>query len=306
MKKALITGVDGFTGVYLAEELTSAGYDVAGIGLAPEPAALLMGGYFRVDMMDLPSLETVISDIRPDAVFHLAAMSHVTRDTAEQLYRINIMATRNLLEALCTGIHTPEAVILASTANLYGSREGILSEDTPLVPQNDYAVSKLAMEYMAALWKKRLPLTIVRPFNYTGRGQSGQFLIPKLIRHFAAHTAVIEMGNTDVSRDFSDVRDVVAAYTRLAVTRAPWGPFNICSGTAHSLDDILEMLREMTGYCPEIRINPAFVRYNDVKRLQGSRQRLEAQIGDIKPRPLRETLHWMLDGAIQEGLNIWN
>ena len=300
MKKALITGVDGFTGVYLAEELANAGYIVAGIGLAPKPAALLTGGYFRVDMMDLPSLETVIGDIRPDAIFHLAAMSHVTRDTADCLYRINIMATRNLLEALCASVHKPEAVILASTENLYGSREGILSEDTPLAPQNDYAVSKLAMEYMAALWKDRLPLTIVRPFNYTGRGQTEQFLVPKLIHHFAAHSAVIEMGNTDVSRDFSDVRDVAAAYTRLAVTHAPWGPFNICSGTAHSLDDILEMLREITGHCPEIRINPAFVRCNDVKRLLGSRQKLETQIGSIKLRTLRDTLCWMLDGAVQQ------
>ena len=99
-------------------------------------------------------------------------MSHVTRDSADKLYRINIVATRNLLESLAAGKTTPESVILASTANLYGSREGVLDEATSPAPQNDYAVSKLAMEYMASLWSDRLPITIVRPFNYTGAGQS--------------------------------------------------------------------------------------------------------------------------------------
>lgn len=300
MKKALITGIDGFTGVYLTEELKNAGYEVAGIGLAAELCVSPAGGYFCVDMMDLSSLEAVLREIRPDAVFHLAAMSHVTRDTAEQLYRINIVATRNLLEALCTLDRKLESVVLASTANLYGSREGVLDEEAPLAPQNDYAVSKLAMEYMAALWKDKLPLTIVRPFNYTGRGQAEQFLIPKLVRHFADRLPVIEMGNTDIRRDFSDVRDVAIAYTQLAVMRAPWGPFNICSGREHSLGEILDILHEMTGYSPEIHVNPAFVRNNDVKRLLGSRRRLESQIGEIRPRDMRDTLRWMLDGAAQQ------
>ena len=294
-KKALITGIDGFTGMYLAEALKKAGYEVAGIGLLSTPPAHPAGRYFSVDMMDLPRLEDVINEIQPQAVFHLAAMSHVTRDSADKLYRINIVATRNLLESLAAGKTTPESVILASTANLYGSREGVLDEATSPAPQNDYAVSKLAMEYMASLWSDRLPITIVRPFNYTGAGQSEQFLLPKLVRYFADKAPYIELGNTDIIRDFSDVRDVARGYTRLAVTHAPWGPFNICSGVGHSLEEILDMLREMTGHRPEIRVNPAFVRSNDVKCLLGSRSRLEDQIGSEQPLPLKETLRWMLN-----------
>ncbi len=296
MKRALITGIDGFTGRYLAKELKDTGYFVAGIGLVPGMTTALTDAYFQVNMLELAQLEQVVGEIHPDAVFHLAAMSHVTRDTADSLYRSNIMATRNLLEALAASRQLPSAVILASTANLYGSREGILDEDTPFAPQNDYAVSKLAMEYMASLWRDRLPLTIVRPFNYTGRGQSEQFLIPKLVRHFADRIPVIEMGNTDVSRDFSDVRDVARAYVCLAETHAPWGPFNICSECSHSFVEILGMLRDMTGHSPEIRINPAFVRSNDVKCLLGSRRRLEMQIGVMKLHTLHDTLRWMLDG----------
>ena len=119
-------------------------------------------------------------------------------------------------------------------------------------PHNDYAVSKLAMEYMANIWRDRLPITIVRPFNYTGRGQATSFLIPKLVQHFREKLPLIELGNIDVVREFGDVRDVAAFYVRLAEVKAPWGPFNICSGIGYSLNDVLEMLQTMTGIHPKI------------------------------------------------------
>lgn len=297
MKRALITGIDGFTGAYLADELRGWGYTVTGIGLAPKTADSHADIYLQADMLDAAHLREIIATNRPDAVFHLAGMSHVTRDTAGALYQINIMATRNLLEALSISAYHPEAVVLASTANLYGGTQGLQEETVPPAPQNDYAVSKLAMEYMASLWRRRLPITVVRPFNYTGRRQSEHFLIPKVIRHFADRRPVIEMGNTNISRDFSDVRDVVAAYVRLASSRAPWGPFNICSGRVYTLGEILTMVGEITGHTPEIRVNPAFVRPDDVLCLRGSRRRLEGQVGKLKFRPLEETLCWMLEGA---------
>jgi nucleoside-diphosphate-sugar epimerase len=163
----------------------------------------------------------------------------------------------------------------------------------PPNPANDYAVSKLAMEYMARLWMDRLPIVIVRPFNYTGVGQAPQFLLPKIVGHFQRDEKVIELGNIDVERDFSDVRFVSRAYCEL-LQKAPAGQvFNICSGNVHSLKDVLRMMAELAGYEIEVKVNPAFVRDNEVKRLQGCNRRLFDAIGELAVIPLQETLAWM-------------
>lgn len=296
MPLALITGVAGFTGKYLAEALASRGFRTAGIGIEQQPEDFPLDAYRRVDMLDAAGLTDAVSSICPDLVFHLAGMSHVAQGSADAIYRVNIVASRNLLSAL-SGLKTPpKRVLLASTANLYGNQEGILTEETPPSPMNDYAVSKLAMEYMASLFKERLPLTIVRPFNYTGRGQSPAFLIPKLVQHFKERRPVIELGNTDVVRDFSDVRDVARSYVRLAAAEGTgFGPYNFCSGQGHSISDILTMLSGLTGHALDVRVNPAFIRQNEVRRLIGSRARLESVIGEAAPIPFRDTLRWMLE-----------
>ena len=294
MSCALITGVEGFTGRYLARELSLRGHSVAGIGLNPCPANLQLQQYKQVDLSDLDATAVAVSAIRPDQVFHLAGVSHV-QGSSDAIYRVNVAATRNLLAALAALETPPAFTMLASTANLYGNASGVLDETTVPAPRNDYAVSKLAMEYMANIWRDRLPITIVRPFNYTGRGQTTAFLIPKLVRHFREKRPLIELGNIDVVREFGDVRDVAAFYARLADVKAPWGPFNICSGIGYSLNNVLEILQAMTENYPEIRINQAFVRPNEVHTLIGSPDRLEACIGPLRTRDLKSTLQWMLE-----------
>jgi len=121
------------------------------------------------------------------------------------------------------------------------------------------------MEYMARLWMERLPITLVRPFNYTGVGQSENFLIPKIVAHFQQKAKTIELGNTDVARDFSDVRDVARAYAAI-VAKVPVGQVvNVCSGVAYTLGDVLALMAEIAGYTIEVRVNPAFVRSNEVE-----------------------------------------
>ena len=292
--RALITGIKGFTGRYVAAELQAAGWEVFGIGAHEEVGDTR---YWRADLGDLARLRQVVADVKPDAVVHLAAVAFVGYGDAEAFYRVNLVGTRNLLEALASVDRPPSCVLLASSANVYGNAtEGMLSESAPANPANDYAVSKLAMEYMANLWKDRLPIVIVRPFNYTGIGQAESFLLPKIVAHFRRRADVIELGNLDVWRDFSDVRAVARAYRRLLELRPVGETFNVCSGRMHSLREVIALAEGIAGHRIRVEVNPAFVRSNEVQRLCGDPSRLLAVLPDWETPPLEETLRWMLEG----------
>jgi nucleoside-diphosphate-sugar epimerase len=228
-------------------------------------------------------------------VVHLAAIAFVAHGDIDQIYRVNVVGTRNLLEALAGLEKKPSAVLLASSANIYGNTEvGVIHEEVPAAPANDYAVSKLSMEYMARLWQDKLPLIFVRPFNYTGVGQAENFLLPKIVAHFRRKASDIELGNLHVWRDFSDVRMVAASYRKLlAAPAAIGGTFNICSGHAYSLGEALDMMAEIAGYKINVHVNPAFVRANEVVRLTGDNHRLVEATGALNTLPLADTLRWM-------------
>ena len=294
-KRALITGLSGFTGRYLEQELRAAGYRVFG---TVTPGSAVAVDQFSVDLNDRAALAEVVRQVQPDVVAHLAAIAFVGHGDVEQIYRVNVAGTRNLLEALAALDRKPSAVLLASSANIYGNTDaGVIGEDVPAAPANDYAVSKLAMEYMARLWQDKLPLIVVRPFNYTGAGQHENFLLPKIVSHFRRKAADIELGNLKVWRDFSDVRMVAAAYRRLlapdVAPAAAGQTFNICSGHAYSLGEALDMMADIAGYRINVHVNPAFVRANEVVRLVGDNTRLAAVTGAIEPLPLADTLRWM-------------
>lgn len=299
MSKILVTGADGFTGRYLAAELQRAGYEVHGLVHNPVASGKVAGvsALHIADLSDAAGLAAVVNEVQPDKVVHLAAIAFVAHGDIEAIYRTNLVGTRHLLEALAQSKAPLDAVLLASSANVYGnSVGGVLDENTPPAPANDYAVSKLAMEYVARLYADRLPLITVRPFNYTGVGQAESFLIPKIVNHVRRRAPLIELGNLDVARDFSDVRNVVQLYRRLLEAPAALGQtFNVCSGQAWSLNDVLTMVREISGHDFEVRVNPAFVRQNEVKTLVGSRAKLDAVVGEVPEIALRDTLRWMLE-----------
>jgi nucleoside-diphosphate-sugar epimerase len=292
-KRALITGLSGFTGRYVEQELRAAGYEVYGTITPGQDAAERQ---FAVDLNDRAGLAAMVREVRPHVVAHLAAIAFVGHGDIEQLYRVNVAGTRNLLEALAGLEVKPEAVLIASSANIYGNTDvGVIGEDVPAAPANDYAVSKLAMEYMAKLWQDKLPLIVVRPFNYTGVGQHENFLLPKIVSHFRRQAADIELGNLGVWRDFSDVRMVAQSYRRLlaAPSVTAGRVFNICSGHGYSLGEALDMMADIAGYRINVHVNPAFVRPNEVVRLVGDNSRLTAATGVIATVPLADTLRWM-------------
>lgn len=301
MLKALVTGVDGFTGRYLAAELHRAGYEVSGLVHKPQIAEIPGVKYVYVcDLCDAAGLDRVVAQAQPDVVAHLAAIAFVAHGDVEAIYRTNLMGSRNLLEALSHAGKSLQAVLMASSANVYGNATGgVLDETTSPAPANDYAVSKLAMEYMAKLYQERLPITIVRPFNYTGVGQAENFLLPKIVSHVRRRAPLIELGNLHVARDFSDVRTVVQYYRRLLENPAARGEtFNVCSGQAYTLDEVLAMVRALAAYDFEVHVNPAFVRENEVKKLIGNRAKLEAAVGVVADIPLLDTLRWMIEATV--------
>lgn len=291
--RALITGIEGFTGSYVAAELERAGYEVFGTCAANQPATPQR---IPADLLAPPALENALAAIRPDVVVHLAAIAFVGHGDANAFYQTNLIGTRNLLAALVkTGCH-PQSVLLVSSANIYGNATaGLLDENTPPNPVNDYAVSKLAMEYMASLWRAQLPIVVVRPFNYSGVRQSPDFLLPKIVAHFQRRAPQIELGNLDVSRDFSDVRAVAEAYRRLLEVDASGKTVNICSGRTIPLRQVISMVEQIAGYRIQVEVNPAFVRADEVHTLGGNPGRLRELIGDWQSPPLEKTLAWMLE-----------
>lgn len=299
MTRTLVTGAAGFTGRYLAKTLAERGHEVHGV-VHFEPSEPINGAatVHCADLADLPAVRRIVEDVRPDRVVHLAAVAFVGHEDVGDLYRSNIVGSRQLLEALSGLAQRPKAVLLASSANIYGNnREGVLEESLPPAAANDYGVSKVAVENLARLYSDRLPLTVVRPFNYTGLGQSSNFIIPKIVAHARERCSVIELGNLDVFRDFSDVRTVVDAYARLLEEPgAIGGTFNICSGRAVSLGEIIEMVQKLSGHSFEVKVNPTFVRANEVHSLCGSAAKVESTIGPLDHIPLEETLRWMLEG----------
>ena len=294
MKKVLITGIDGFTGSHLAAALKQQGLEVVGLsGVRGDPSVSI----FKCDLLDSVHLNHLIKEIKPDYVVHLAGIAFVGHGNNEDFYRVNVIGTMNLLEALCQPELHLTKVMVASSANIYGMPNiEVIDETVAPAPVNHYATSKLAMECMVRTMFTRLPIVITRPFNYTGVGQNEQFLIPKIIEHFKRGEKVIELGNLDVSRDFSDVRDVVASYIALLMSKAESTAVNICTGNATSLRQIITKTEELAGYAIEIRVNPSFVRVNEIMCLRGDNNYLKQLTGKTLSLPIEQTLQWMLKG----------
>jgi GDP-6-deoxy-D-talose 4-dehydrogenase len=204
------------------------------------------------------------------------------------------LRTINLLDAEQKSAPGIKKILIASSANIYGNVTQLpITEATAPAPVNHYGMSKVTMEMATKLYAD-LPIVISRPFNYPGCGQSSNFLIPKIVEAFQAGKKEIELGNLDVSRDFSDVRDVVAAYLGLLETESTAPAYNICSGTPTALLAVIEMLNALAGYEIQVSVNPYFVRSDEIKTLYGSPALVESAIGKYREFALSDTLAWML------------
>lgn len=297
-KRILITGITGFTGKYAARNFIESGYEVYGLSHSSSHTIEGVTQICAVSLSDYDSVKQAIDSIKPHYVIHLAAISFVAHSNIHEIYETNVIGTRNLLEALKNSTVVPESVIVASSANVYGNNASgqPLSELTPFAPVNDYAVTKVSCEYVCAIYSDIFPIIITRPFNYTGVFQANNFLVPKIIQAAKTKQSVIELGNLDISRDFSDVRDVANFYFELIQNKTNGlSIFNICSGQAHSLQDILEYAQQAANHrFDEVKVNPAFVRSNEIKLLLGDPSLLNKHLLNPKRHTLIETIEWMM------------
>jgi GDP-6-deoxy-D-talose 4-dehydrogenase len=278
----LLTGAAGFTGRHFESCAIQAGHQVLPL---------------TSDLRDKAAVMAEVCERRIDAVVHLAAISFVGNTDEAAFYGVNVVGSMNLLSALACLPKAPK-VLLASSANIYGNCEtSPIAEDQPPAPVNHYATSKLAMEHMARTYADRLPLIITRPFNYTGEGQGRQFLIPKLVDHFARKAPSIELGNLHVEREFNDVRMVCQAYLSLLAHGQAGQTYNICTGQAYALKQVIATLTHLTGHTIDVCVNPAYVRANEVHRLSGDPVRLTSCVPDLPRYQLTNTLRWMLEAS---------
>lgn len=295
--RILVTGAEGFAGAYVARALSAHGHTVIGLARRQQEKNADVSVWRAVDLTDFHALHAVIGEARPDAVVHLAAVSFVAHGDVGEIYASNVLGTRNLLEALAAHELSCKAVIVSS-ANIYGNRtSGPLHERLQPDPRSDYALSKLACEHLAFMYADRVNSLVVRPFNYTGVGQSDQFIVPKIIAHTLGRAPTIELGNIHVARDFSDVRffaEAIARLIEIEIEHVSGRIVNICSGRAVTLSGLLDLVASLSGHRLEVQTNSDLVRSQEVARLWGDDTMLQRLIGPLSGPSLDETIAWML------------
>lgn len=278
--RLLITGASGFTGIHLARAATANGHQVVGL---------------EADLEDAKAVAGEVAAFKPDAVIHLAGISDVAHKSASALYAVNVVGTCNLLDAVVRLSGGRRRVVLASSANVYGNASGAMAnESNGVAPLSHYACSKVAMEQMSRTYLDRLDVVIARPFNYTGPGHDERFVIPKLVRAFVERAESVELGNIEVEREFNDVRFVVAAYLQLLAHGGVGETYNICTGVGHSLRSVMDELGRRLQHTPELQVNPAFIRPNEVFRLTGDPAKLLALGTSADGNGLTDLLRWMI------------
>ena len=303
----LITGVGGFAGRHLAAVCAERGVDVAGLGRGERPDIAALSTYERIDLADAEAVHAAIARLRPERVVHLAAQASVARswEAPGEVISSNVSTSLNLLEAL--RLEAPEALVLiACSGEEYGRPQALpVDESHPLGPRNPYATSKAMVDVLAGSYVEMHGMRVLRAraFNHAGPGQSDTYVVAKFARQIAEAEAaeptdgraLILTGDTTVRRDFCDVRDVVRAYL-LAMEHAESGAFNVCSGRATPVSDILSGLAAHSPLELECRTDPSRLRDNEVMEIRGSHERLTEVTGwrpeiDLSDT-LRDTLDW--------------
>lgn len=310
-KNAFISGIAGFAGTYLAVELLKNGYKVTGSIYKDDPPENIKflkdkTELVRLDILNQKRCTQVIKDINPEYIFHLAAFSSVGQSFVKErlTYQVNFEGTLNILQA-ALNLKKLKKLIFISSSECYGRfspKNKILTEDQPLNPISPYAISKTAAEDLCKLYFKRygVPVSIARPFNHSGPGQNELFVIPSFCKNVAMiekgmSKPVIKVGNPKIKRDISDVRDIVRGYRLIAEKGKAGRVYQLCSGKAVSLQNILDKLLKLSTKKFNIKIDSKFARNNDIPVVRGDNSRAEKELGF--------KLNYKLDDTILDSIN---
>jgi GDP-4-dehydro-6-deoxy-D-mannose reductase len=299
----LITGGTGFVGNHLIAHLKDGNSRIAVLSSGGSSVRVPGVNYYEADICDASVVQSIVQEVSPEKIFHLAGISDVASSWKDPrlTFEVNVRGTLNLFEAAMS-LPQPPHILNVSTAQVYASASGVLSEDNRTAPDNPYAASKAMAELLMVPYRKCAAGGIVtaRAFNHTGPGQSDKFVLPSIARQFAEIQAgerppKLTVGNIDVERDFTDVRDVVRAYSLLLEKGRVAEIYNVCCGSAVRLADIIKMFESVSGIKVELEKDPARIRPNEAATVSGSGKKIEADTG-WRPRiPLTQTISDLLE-----------
>ncbi len=309
-ERFLITGVNGFVGRHLGEALIGRGAEVHGTVFAPDEDPLAGAGLdgvelHAVDVRSQREVESVFAEVRPDGVFHLAGIAFVPDAAAHPTlaFDVNAIGTIRVLAAVHRFCPATRVISIGSS-EVYGLVDAgdlPIDESVAMRPLSPYASSKAAADLLAYQWAEGMGVNVVRvrPFNHTGAGQRAVFVCPDFATQIAGIErgdvpARMDVGDLDVVRDFSDVRDVVAAYLALYDKGTRGEAYNVCSGVGRTIRQILEGLIQLSGVDVDVRIDPAKVRRRRVPSFVGSAAKLRQHTGWRPRYEWKETLSTVL------------
>ena len=285
MKKVLIFGIGGFVGPYLASELQAHGYVVYGSDLHAKKIGNV--SVIAADLLNAASVETVIRDIGPDAIINLAAISSVGQSWGmpQVTMQVNVIGALNILEA-ARKQQTKLKIMFIGSSEEYIVSDKPMSENTPLDANNPYGISKITQERFAALYRGQYGLKVycVRPFNHTGVGQRDSFVLPSFCKQVAeieksGRSGVIKVGNLAVRRDFSHVKDIVRAYRMILESKDDTQIYNVGSGKAYGLDELMEYITSLSNQKITVEIDPALVRPVDTPVICCDYSKVKRELG---------------------------
>lgn len=298
----LITGATGFAGGHLLERLVAGGSRVhawAHRGGAEATSGTQGVTWSAVDLLDRQAVRVAVSATRPSVIYHCAGQADVHdawRAPARAL-RVNALGTHHVLEAVReAGLSC--RVLVTGSAMVYRPAEEALHENSPLAPAGPYGVSKLAQEMTAAA--AAVPVLLARPFNHAGPRQSPAYATSAFAQQIAeieagAREPVLHVGNLDARRDITDVRDTVRAYEALADRGKPSTPYNVCSGRAQTMRELLGILLSLSRVRVRVDVDASRLRPSDNPVILGSHARLTRDTGWRPEIPIEQTLADLLD-----------
>jgi GDP-4-dehydro-6-deoxy-D-mannose reductase len=306
--RALITGVAGFVGSHLADALqTETDWQVWGTILSAADRAYVPAGVtvVQVDLREAAATRELIDQARPDYVFHLAGQAYVPQSWADpwDTYETNIRSQLNLFEAVCAAQLSPRIMAMGSNEEYGWVREADLplDEQTPLRPNSPYSVSKVAQDFMGLQYflDRQLPVIRVRPFNHIGPRQNDRFVAPSFAKQIVEierdlQPPVLRLGNMSAQRDFTDVRDMARAYILLIQRGEPGEVYNVGSGRARSVRELLDLMLTHSSIEVTEETDPDKLRPSDVPISYCDPTKLKNQTGWAPRIPFEQTLQDIL------------